>query len=110
MKIEIHGYASIKADVRTVGDLRELVKWLDKYQVDPSRQIESSGDLWLVLADTNHGDTIEMIECGDHIPPDSGHDVLINTHKHHEEDKREPAKYDWPSIDKYATVWEGIPE
>ena len=123
MKVEIHGYASIKADVRTVGDLRELVKWMDKFGVDGARQVEVDRDVWTVLADTNDGDTAEMIECGDHIPPNSRYDVLINTHSHsamdypaNYEEALEDAlpvdvpKFDWMSRDKYSNVWEGLPE
>lgn len=110
MKIEIHGFASIKAEVRTVGDLRELVKWLDKYHVNSDRDIEYDTHLWIPLADTHLGDKAEMISCGDHIPPDDAYDVIINTHTHAKKGKKEPPKYDWPSIDKYATVWDGVPE
>lgn len=111
MKIEIHGYASVKADVRTVGDLRELVKWLDRYLVESEKEVDAQGHLWLTLADTNDGATAEMIECGDHVPPAVRYDVVINTHDHPKpEAESDRPKYDWMSIDKYATVWDGLPE
>ena len=111
MKIEIHGYASVKADVRTVGDLRELVKWLDKYLIESEKAVDAQGHLWLTLADTTEGGTAEMIECGDHVPPSTRYDVIINTHEHEQPSKKpDLPKYDWMSIDRYEAVWDGMPE
>ena len=102
MKIEIHGYASIKADVRTVGDLRELVRWLDKYHVDAGKEVEYDQVIWIPLADTHMGDSAEMISCGDHIPPADAYDVILNTHGHGDTSASGHARYDWMSIDRYG--------
>jgi hypothetical protein len=43
--------------------------------------------VYLELADSTLGAIVEMIQCGEHIPPDDGWDVLINTHKHDNVDR-----------------------
>lgn len=112
MRLEIHGYASVKADVHTVADLRDFVKWLDKHAVPGERVVDWDQHLWLTLSDTNTGDTAELIECGDHVPPAAAFDVLLTTHAHESTPApaRDVPEYDWITKDKYATVWDGLPE
>lgn len=119
----IYGYAHLTMTVHTVGDIRVLTKELDKHCVGDSSEVELDRDkVFIVLADGEG----EFIQCGDHVPPDDAYDVLLNTHKHVEDspanypanyeealEESIPAdipQYDWPSRDKYGTVWDGLPE
>ncbi len=112
MKIRITGFAMAIADVRTLGDLREFVRWLDKHGVPDDREVDAGEVVYVTLHDTNEGDTEpEFIECGNHIPPDKRFDVLMNTHTHktsHPETYEEALeealdvpKYDWITRDRY---------
>jgi len=82
MIIKVTGYACAEAKVRNVGDLRELVAWCDHHRVGGGAPIDwGRGEVFIDLTGDNPAEA-EMIQCGDHIPPDDGWDVLINTHKH----------------------------
>ena len=82
MKIEMKGHAALRADVRTVDDLRQLVKALDESKV--------RGDVEAVWGEEyvyiNVVDTAKAtwIECGDHLFGDEQWDVLLETHSHPE--------------------------
>ena len=130
MKIEMSGYSHVRAAARTVKDLRDLVSFLDKNRVRDEAQVDWGGEyVYVIVADDV---SAEFIECGDHIPPDTDFDVLLNTHYHDEDEDeeilchrcggkdddntyhlhrgeyfcvpcyRKPAKYDWPAIDRYG--------
>jgi len=118
MEISMSGYSHVRADARTVKDLRDLLRFLDDNRVTDSADLDwGEGYVYVIVADSVKA---EFIECGDHIPPDLHFDVILNTHSHHEPDPPEtfeealerdykkPAKYDWPSIDRYGV--EGRPE
>lgn len=96
MKIEMKGHAALRADVRTVDDLRQLVKALDESKV--------RGDVEAVWGEEyvyiNVVDTAKAtwIECGDHLPGHEQWDVLLETHHH--DDHEQPAMFDWPSKDR----------
>ena len=109
MKIEMSGYACVRADARTVKDLRTLLRFLDDNKVTDTAELDwGSGHLYVsVIEDAK----AEFIECGDHIPPDLKFDVILNTHSHPVPETYEealemrldqPAKFDWPAIDKYG--------
>jgi hypothetical protein len=107
VNIEMSGYADVRADVRTVKDLRDLVSFLDKNRVRHDAQIDwGSGFVYILVADNARG---EFIECGDHIPPDLEFDVILNTHSHPVPETYEealemqldyPAQYEWPARDR----------
>jgi hypothetical protein len=132
MNIEMTGYADVRADAKTVKDLRDLVSFLDENRVRDDAQIDwGSGYVYILVADNARAD---FIECGDHIPPDLEFDVILSTHDHDEDDDGDeeilcnrcggkdsdntyhlhrgeyfcvpcygkPAKYDWPAIDRYG--------
>ena len=113
MKIRITGFAMATADVRTLGDLREFVRWLDKHGVSDHREVEAGEVMYVSLQDTTDGDTAKFIECGDHIPPNKAFDVVMNTHKHvndypaNYEEALEDAlpvdvpQFDWVTRDRY---------
>ena len=101
MKIRITGFAMATADVRTLGDLREFVRWLDKHNVSDHREVEAGEVMYVSLQDTTEGDTAEFIECGDHIPPDKAFDVVMNTHKHREQPPADIPRFDWVTRDRY---------
>ena len=101
IEVKVTGFASAEAKVWTVSDLRELVAWCDKYRISGSCGLDWS-DRMVFIDLTGMGPVVaEMIECGDHIPPDVEFDVLINTHKHEETRKLDIPKYDWITRDRY---------
>lgn len=95
MKIEMTGYAAMRADVRTVDDIRRLVKTLDENKVRGDANVDwGSGHVYVGVAEDAK---VTWIECGDHLAGDEQWDLLIETHEH---DEGEPAAYDWPTKDK----------
>lgn len=101
-EVQMTGFVTAHMDVRTAEDVRTLAGWLNRYNVPNSVQVDwDCGRAYVELT----GDTsvpAEWIECGDHVPPASAYDILINTHSHandHEAPSR-PAKYDWPAQDR----------
>jgi hypothetical protein len=103
MNIEMTGYADVRADAKTVKDLRDLVSFLDENRVRDDAQIDwGSGYVYILVADNARAD---FIECGDHIPPANAYDVLIPTHGHGDPDKA-PARFDWPAKDKTSSTWD----
>lgn len=120
MKIEMNGYAHVRADARTVKDLRDLLRFLDDNRVRDDANVDwSTGHVYVVVVDDG---VAEFIECGDHIPPDYKFDVILNTHTHpvnvpetYEEAlemalDRRPATYDWPTKDKLQRSGERVNE
>lgn len=81
-EVELSGYVSAKTSVRTVGDLRELVQWCDKYGVSDNTGVDwDAGTVWLLL--TGDRDvSATWIECGDHMDPNRVYDILVETHTH----------------------------
>jgi hypothetical protein len=107
-EIKLSAYASADMEARTVGDLRELLKWCDEHHVADSVCIDwGAGRVYLEL--TGPGVVpAEWIECGDHIPPDAAYDILIDTHTH--EEYRKPADFDWPSKDRLREAYRQAPD
>lgn len=81
MRFEMSGYAALRADVRTVADLRELVQLLNKNKVRDDADVDfDRSNVWITVA----GDMspAEFIECGDHYRGDEQFDVILTTHEH----------------------------
>ena len=73
---------TIECKARTLGDLRELVQWCDKYRVSDKSELDwGSGSMFIDLSGTELLPA-EWIECGDHIPPDHNYDVIVVKHEH----------------------------
>jgi hypothetical protein len=85
--VKLNGFATASMDVENVGDLRRFVEWCDRYKISDTAVVDANGPVYLELADSTLGAIVEMIQCGEHIPPDDGWDVLINTHKHDNVDR-----------------------
>jgi len=83
-EVKMYGYVVGETTVKTVGELRELIEWCNKYHVPDSVGLDWSnrldGLVYLELSGENA--PAAMIECGDHIPPDARYDLLLETHKH----------------------------
>lgn len=107
MKIEMSGYSTVRADVRTVQDLHDLIRFLDDNRVRRDAELDwGKGHVYVLVVENAEA---EFIECGDHIPPDTHFDVILNTHTHPVPETYEealelrldqPANYDWPAHDK----------
>lgn len=97
-QVKITGFATAQWNARTLGDLRKVVAWCDEHRIPDTADLDwGYGTLYVELVG---GTAVEgdMIECGDHIPPDRGYDILLPTHPH--TDEKTPAKFDWPSKDR----------
>lgn len=103
----INGYAHLSMTVHHVGDLRRLIKELDKHCVGDHIEIEMDRDKMFITLVEGEG---EFIQCGDHVPPDDAYDVVLNTHRHGQEKRKDIPQYDWMTVDRYHAVWEGLPE
>jgi len=104
-KVEMSGFVSAHMKARTVGDLREFVRWLDEYKVSDSKEIDwGSGYVYVEL--TSVAVPAEWIECGEHIPPDKGYHLIIDTHSHDEK----PADFDWPTKDRLKETYKKMPD
>lgn len=109
-EIKMSGFVSAECEARTLGDLRALLKWCDEYNVADDAGLDWG--LGRVYVNLTGEDAVlaEWIECGDHIPPVTKYDLIINTHYHgpetyeeaREEALEKPAKYDWPTKDRYG--------
>jgi len=76
MKIEMTGVVFATAEVRTVGDLRELIQWCDEYDVRDEAQLDwGTGQVYIDIIDNG---TAEWIEDGDSMPPNRHWDVLVH--------------------------------
>jgi len=98
MKIEMSGYAYVRADAKTVKDLRTLLQFLNDNKVRDDAEIDwnsSMGYLYVVAADQA---AASFIECGDHMH-DLHFDVILNTHDH-EPHVDSIAMFDWPAHDR----------
>ena len=101
MKYEIMGYATIKAQVWSLADLRELVAQANSWQLRDDCKIDwDYGCVFIDVADTSRGDAMEPISCGDHYPVKDANgeyvdhiDFVINAHKC---SRGEPEKYNGP--------------
>jgi len=103
-KVEMSGFVSAQMKARTVKDLRAFVRWLDKYKVSDSKEIDwGSGCVYVEL--TSVAVPAEWIECGEHVPPDTAYDLLISTHDHH----KKPSDFDWPTRDKLKEAYKQAP-
>ncbi len=81
MTIKMIATVTAECEVRTLGDLRKLIEWCDKYRISDGRELDwAAGKVYLDVADGASG--VQWIECGDHIPPNHVHDVLVVTHHH----------------------------
>lgn len=78
-EFRINGYAHMSMDVYRVEHLRRLVKYLDKYSVPDSAELDWDTEKVFITLAEGEG---EFIECGDHIYPETKYDVLLNTHRH----------------------------
>lgn len=103
------GFVTAHMEARTVEDLRTLVGWLNKYSVPNDTGIDwDRGRVYVELTGENSVPA-QWTECGNHIPPVSRYDILIDTHTHDDENApKKPAKFDWPAWDRYNA--EGRPE
>ena len=103
-KVEMTGWVSGKKEVRTLKDLRDLVAWADKYKLKDESVIDYGGGPYLYVDFMGESEVAKAtwIECGDHLVGDEKWDVLIETHGHPEHEAQEPAKYDWPTKDRYG--------
>lgn len=81
-EIELKGYVNAEAKVENVGDLRQLVEYLGKYNVPDSTCIDWGLDCLYVMITDDRETPISWIECGDHLTDDVTYDLLIETHKH----------------------------
>jgi len=101
MDYEIKGYALLSAQVKTVGDLRELIKQFDNWQIRDDCDLDwGHGELFVELADSSRGDLVEPIGCGDHAPTRNADgefldpiDFVITAHQC---SRNEPEKYNGP--------------
>lgn len=109
-RVRVEGFAHAVATVRTVGDLRELVTWLDAFGIDDAVEVEwGSGVVYVAIADNVAG---SMVECGDHHPGDPRFDVVLSTHVDSKpvptsadtSDSPDLAAFDWPGRDRSARL------
>lgn len=98
-KVKVTAFATVDCEARTLGDLRELVKWCDEHDLPDRLGLDlGSGFVYVEIT----GDTAvraEMIECGDHRPPKIMFDVLVPTHSHGPETYEEALE---EALDRYA--------
>ena len=79
-EIKMTGYATVTTEAYTVGELREFVRYLDRYHVSDDARLDwGSGRVYVELTESTKA---TWIECGDHRLGDEAYDVLIETHKH----------------------------
>lgn len=104
MDIEMSGFVHAKAQVRTLGQLRQLVSWCDEHNVLDEVEVDwGTGYVYVVLT----GDDAvpaDWIECGNHLFNDRRYDFIIDTHycpdAHDETPDTAPARYDWAAKDR----------
>ena len=115
MDYEVMGYATIKAQVWSLGDLRELVAQADKWVLRDECKIDwDYGCVFIDVADTSRGDLMEPISCGDHYPTRDANgefldhaDFVITAHKCA---RTEPEKYEGPETYEEAVeqAWDEV--
>ena len=115
-EITMSGFVSAECEARTLGDLRALVKWCDKYRVADEVNLDwGLGRLFVDLSGKEPA-SASWIECGDHYAGDEHWDLVVDTHAHPERVKdngpqtfeeareealeRDPAPFDWPARDR----------
>lgn len=86
--IEMTGWVTARKEVKTLQDLRDLVAWADKYNVDGKSVIDygTGGYVYVDFMGENEVAKSVWIECGDHLHGDEHWDVLVETHHHPEYD------------------------
>ena len=104
MKIEMRGYAHVRADAKTVEDLHQLLRFLDDNLVSRDANVDwGSGYVYVGVVDDA---SAEFIQCGNHRPTNMKYDVILDTHycgpESYEEarDERQVAMFDWPTKDR----------
>jgi hypothetical protein len=76
LSVHMTGVVFATAEVRTVGDLRELIQWCDEYDVRDEAQLDwGTGQVYIDIIDNG---TAEWIEDGDSMPPNRHWDVLVH--------------------------------
>lgn len=95
------GLAYAEAAVRTVSDLRELVHWCDRHNVNGKVEVDwSQGKVFLDIVPNAPAD---WIMCGNHYADEGDfYDVVVLTHEesHESEDPNQIPIFDWPSKDR----------
>jgi len=112
--VKMTALVTIEASIRTLGELRELVKYCDEYEVNDECELDwGSGVVFIDM--TRYGVPADWIECGDHLYPTIKHDVLVSTHSHDEpfaelrEKWGKPPQYDWPTKDRLKEDYKNAP-
>jgi hypothetical protein len=113
-KIKATGWVIGSVEVLTVGDLREIVRELDKYKIADKTGVEMERRMmWIELSGPLDHIPASPIQCGDHIGEDV-YDFILETHTHDEPEQQTLfpkhtlggmsdltiPEYDWPSIDR----------
>lgn len=80
-EIKVSGFVTIEAPALNVGDLRKLVKYLDKHGVPSETEIDSGYTGIFIDMKTSNA---MWIECGEHMADDTTYDILLETHEHEE--------------------------
>ena len=105
MKYEVMGYATIKAQVWSLADLRELIAQADRWQLRDDCKIDwDLGCVFIDVADTSRGDVMEPIGCGDHVPTRNADgefldpiDFVITAHQCSRNEPEKKPEVKWPS-------------
>lgn len=102
-KIKATGWVVGSVEILTVGDLREVVRELDKYKIADNIGVEMDRTtMWIELSGPEDHVPAAPILCCDHIGEDV-YDFILDTHPHEE---RQPTlfddvpEFDWPSKDR----------
>jgi len=76
LQIDMRGIVFASAEVRTVGDLRELLNWCNTYGVHDESQLDWG--VGVVHLDIIENGSAEWIEDGDTVPPDRHWNVIVD--------------------------------
>ena len=102
-KIKATGWVVGSVEILTVGDLREVVRELDKYKIADEIGVEMDRTtLWIELSGPEDHVPASPIMCGDHIGEEV-YDFILDTHTHAEEQPTlfdDVPAFDWPSKDR----------
>ena len=80
-KINMIALVSVECKARTLKDLREFVQWCDRYRLSDEYELDwGAGSVFIDLSPKPL--PADWIECGDHVPPNYEHDVIVVKHKH----------------------------
>lgn len=104
MDIEMSGFIHAKAQVRTLGELRQLVSWCDEHKVPDAVEVDWGTGYVYVALTGDDAVPAYWIECGNHLFNDRKYDLIIDAHycpdAHSEDPVTQPARYDWPAKDR----------